>query len=791
MDKVTKGMKAKDALKIILSENHVKAIKGKEEGKLVAWCTSVSPREFLEAMDVVTVYPEYQAAGIAIRKGSVEKMALAENVGYSMDLCSYARVNFGYVEAGISGPFEAPFPDFLVCCNNICNTVTKWYENLAHRLNVPLIMFDAPFNHDEPSEHAIDFLVEQFKAAIQQLEIICKRKFDYDRFHEVMKISNRTSTLWDECQQMAKAIPSPIDGMEMFNYMPLPVSMRGSETAMNFFALLRDELAEKTKQGESAIGGEKYRILWDGIAIWHNLPFLKDCLRSHQACIAASTYPDIWVLQYDDLRSMAHAFTSVYLNRNFNFRLKSMERMVKDYAIDGVIIHSPRSCKGMSCVHYKLSENLMKATGVPVIAIDGDQTDPRHFSEAQFQTRVQALFEMIEGRKSRESRAAASKEDSLGKINRILSTFEHAALHPRELVKNWKNETGGKVVGSLPIHIPLELVHAAKMLPVGLWGGQTVINRANEYLKAYCCSPMKAVMENALNGVYRDLDAVVAPTTCDTMKCIAMNWKLAVPSIPLLPLSYPDNRKLEPGIRYLEAEFRRLAKDLARISGADVQDEALQSSIGTYQKHRAAMGTFLETSADHVATITPYYRHMVVKSSMFMLPETHTTMLNELTAELSKLPKSDAGKLRVVLSGIMPEPYSLLKIMDELGFAVVADDMALGSRQFRKKTPPGENPYERLSRQFADFEGCSTVYDPEKLRGKMIVKMAEHFRADGVIFLQMQFCDPEEYDYPFIKQDLEAAGIPHLYLEIEQKLESLEQVRTRLQTFSEILRMRK
>jgi benzoyl-CoA reductase/2-hydroxyglutaryl-CoA dehydratase subunit BcrC/BadD/HgdB len=394
--------RAKDIVKALQAEYYAGAMQAKKEGKPVAWVTSVAPREFLEAMDIVTIYPENHAAAIGAKKVSMEQMAVAESLGYSMDICSYARVNLGYVEAEKPAPIEVPYPDFVVCCNNICNTVTKWYEALAHRLNIPIIMFDLPFSHDdEPSEHALDFIVGEFKEAIKQLEQICGRKFDHDRFQEVMNISNQTSALWQECQQMGKAIPSPIDGLDMFNYMALAVCMRGSEKAMEFFALLRDELAEKKSRGESAIGGEKYRILWDGIAIWFNLRNLATCLRSYQACMVASTYPDIWVLEYDDLRSMAHAYTSVFLNRNLNYRVNNMARMVKEFSIDGVIIHSPRSCKPMDFVHYALSGELRKITGVPVIVVDGDQTDPRNFSEAQFQTRVQALFEMIEGRKSK------------------------------------------------------------------------------------------------------------------------------------------------------------------------------------------------------------------------------------------------------------------------------------------------------------------------------------------------------------------------------------------------------
>ena len=85
-----------------------------------------------------------------------------------------------------------------------------------------------------------------------------------------------------------------------------------------------------------------------------------------------------------------------------------------------------------------------------------------------------------------------------------------------------EKKTGCKAIGCLPIHSSgaEELIHAAGMLPVGLWGGQTIISKASEYLQAFCCSIMKAVMEFALQGVYKNLDGYISPNTCDTMRCI-------------------------------------------------------------------------------------------------------------------------------------------------------------------------------------------------------------------------------------------------------------------------------
>ena len=60
-------------------------------------------------------------------------------------------------------------------------------------------------------------------------------------------------------------------------------------------------------------------------------------------------------------------------------------------------------------------------------------------------------------------------------------------------------------------------------------------------------------------------------------------------------------------------------------------------------------------------------------------------------------------------------------------------------------------------------------------------------KADGVISCMMKFCDPEEFDYPILLQEFEAAGVKNLYIEVDQESTAFEQVKTRIQTFAEIL----
>ena len=69
----------------------------------------------------------------------------------------------------------------------------------------------------------------------------------------------------------------------------------------------------------------------------------------------------------------------------------------------------------------------------------------------------------------------------------------------------------------------------------------------------------------------------------------------------------------------------------------------------------------------------------------------------------------------------------------------------------------------------------------------MIVEDVKRLGLDGIIYALMKFCDPEEYDYPIVKADFDDADIPSLYLEVEQESSNAEQVRTRVQTFVDML----
>lgn len=412
----TAGKSAKELLAYYQSKLDEDARQAKAQGKLVCWSASVAPPELCVAMDIAMVYPETHAAGIGARKGALDMLEVADRYGYSVDCCSYGRVNIGYMELlkeeamtgktpealANSPAARIPLPDLVITCNNICNTLLKWYENLAAELNIPCIVIDVPFNHTMPiPDYAKEYISDEFRNAISQLEVICGRPFNYDKFREVRHQTQRSIYQWNRVAAMAQYKPSPLNGFDLFNYMALVVCARSLDYSEITFKAFADELEEKLKKQEYAFkGAEKKRVTWEGIAVWPYLGHTFKTLKNQGSIMTGSAYPNMWDLSYDaddeSLHSMAEAYTRTYINTCLDNKVDALLGIMEKGQCDGVVYHLNRSCKLMSFLNVETAERIQEKNGLPYVSFDGDQTDPRNFAPAQFDTRVQTLAEMME-----------------------------------------------------------------------------------------------------------------------------------------------------------------------------------------------------------------------------------------------------------------------------------------------------------------------------------------------------------------------------------------------------------
>jgi len=248
-DKPTDKFKMKSAKKMreLMTAYYIDALCAEQNDKKVAWITSGGPVEPLLAMDIIPVYPENHGAMIGASKMGEDLCARAEDMGYSSDLCSYARadISCAVVKGGPLGGL--PKPDMLICCNNICGTVLKWYEVQARYFNIPLFIFDTPISHTRFHPEIATYVRAQIDEYITFLEQVTQKKFDYEKMAQVGKLSLEGQRLWQKVLDTTMNKPSPMSAFDAFFFLALIVTLRGTQIAVDCYSKLHLEMEERIR----------------------------------------------------------------------------------------------------------------------------------------------------------------------------------------------------------------------------------------------------------------------------------------------------------------------------------------------------------------------------------------------------------------------------------------------------------------------------------------------------------------------------------------------------------------
>jgi benzoyl-CoA reductase/2-hydroxyglutaryl-CoA dehydratase subunit BcrC/BadD/HgdB len=392
---------AKYKLGRIIEEHYRGVAEAKARGEKIGWCASNFPQEIFQTLGLKVCYPENQAAAIAARGAGEKLCSVAENDGYSNDICAYARISLAYMKIKDAPEQNMPQPDFVLCCNNICNCMIKWYENIAKELNIPMILIDIPFNSDYTvSDAQVAYIKGQFMEAIKQLERITGKKWNDEKFKEICAISSRTSRAWLTATDYTKYVPSPLNGFDLLNHMAVAVCARGTVEAAEAFETLVKEYEQAVKDGTSTYRGEqKHRIMFEGIACWPHLRATANGLKNRGINMVATIYADAFGFIYDDMDSLVRAYSNVPNAISLELARDKRVKIAKKTKTEGFLVHVNRSCKLWSGFMNEMSRQIGEQCDIPVAAFDGDQADPRNFSEAQYETRVQGLTEIMETRK--------------------------------------------------------------------------------------------------------------------------------------------------------------------------------------------------------------------------------------------------------------------------------------------------------------------------------------------------------------------------------------------------------
>lgn len=376
-------------------------------------------------------------------------------------------------------------------------------------------------------------------------------------------------------------------------------------------------------------------------------------------------------------------------------------------------------------------------------------------------------------------------------IEVLLNEFKEVSEHPHRVLGEYKKQ-GKKVIGILPYYAPEELVYAAGMVPMGIWGSNNkTISMAKEYCATFYCTIAQLALEMLLDGTLDMLDGIITPTICDTLRPMSQNIRVAMSEkLPCIFLAHPQHRRPAFGVQFTVDQYMHIKQELEKISGAPITDEALREAIKVCNRSRAARRRFVKLAGQHPDAISAVSRSAVLRSVWFMTKSEHTAKLEQLNAELEALPVCNWKGAKVITSGIICDNPKLLQIFDDNHIAIVADDVAQESRAIRVDAAESGDPMMALAQQFADQDYDVLLYDEhssQNRRGEHVVKLVKDSGAQGLVLFMQQFCDPEEMEYPYLKRALDSAGIPHIKLGIDQQMRDFGQASTAIQAFADVL----
>jgi bcr-type benzoyl-CoA reductase subunit B len=390
-------------LKQINIDYYTAAHTAKQNGKFIAYVNAFTPVELLYAMDFIPIYPENHAVILGARRLSEEVAPAAEKLGYSMDLCSYARCDLGSILTGKSPTFGLPKPDLLLVSNSQCGTLTKWFEVLSRMYGAPMVLIDVPHSgNGEKDPEAERYVKAQVEELVNVLQDITRRKLEAGRLGESIRLSREASDLWTRVLLCGVNRPSPITVFDQFIAMAPIVAQRGTRVAVEFYKRLLEELEERVDKGIGAVSQERFRLFWDNLPIWPELRRLSEFLDARGAALVTSLYTwawaTLWVGEQDPFQDWAEQYLYT-ANLHLERRIRTYVEYAAQYQLDGFLYHSNRSCKMVSQDILELRRAVAERTGIPGVILEADHNDPRLYSVETLESQIQSFLEILDGRK--------------------------------------------------------------------------------------------------------------------------------------------------------------------------------------------------------------------------------------------------------------------------------------------------------------------------------------------------------------------------------------------------------
>jgi benzoyl-CoA reductase subunit C len=378
-------------------------------------------------------------------------------------------------------------------------------------------------------------------------------------------------------------------------------------------------------------------------------------------------------------------------------------------------------------------------------------------------------------------------------VQRCQALFED--LH-FSAVRQWKAAAPGrKAIGYMPIYVPREIVHAAGMLPVGIFGGgdQLEVIQGDAYYQSYICRIPRSTIELGLTGRLDCLDGMLFPSICDVIRNLSGMWQIMFKDKYVRYFDVPQEFHDAIGGEYYVHELETLRDDLAKLGGRTIGDDELRRSIAVYNENRRAVRDLYAYRSQKPWQAPTTEVYLVLRAGNVLPPEEHTALVRDYiaAAEAEKRPKRDNARVVVTGSFCEQPPLGLIKSIEMAGCYIVDDDYVLVSRWLLDDVPTEGDPLANLSKAFLHRSAstASKYDDRREDKGKFLVESVKKNAAEGVIFAAASFCDPALLERPMLLEVLAKHKIPYTAFKYAENTGQMAPIREQTGTFADSIKL--
>ena len=371
-----------------------------------------------------------------------------------------------------------------------------------------------------------------------------------------------------------------------------------------------------------------------------------------------------------------------------------------------------------------------------------------------------------------------------------------------ELVEKEKKK-GGLAIGYTCFHIPEVLLNLGNCFSVRLRAPRTgSVDIATYYMSNYTCEYARALVERGIEGGYNFLDGLAGVDACSMMnrfyehfEILKMNEK---PNFFVTHTDMPYKVEDYTVRSYVKQMRIRLLDIMEQSYGVDTSDAAIRQAVAEHNEVCRILTEIGEMRKAENPVITGYEFHILNLVSYTCPKAQILPYLRETLDELkNRAPDPKPWyRARVAVVGSEIDDPGLIRMIEEAGAMVVADRFCFGSIPGREviELTDDEPALDQICRHYMEVSECARYISDEKVAQRRATadRLAREFKADGIIYEQMKYCDFWGFERALVSHVMsEEKGWPVLSIDRLYNNRTSGQLRTRFQAFVESLEIKR